>query len=296
MLHGVLNIHKPKDCTSYDVIRSLKKILPPKTKIGHAGTLDPLAEGVLPVCIGEATKIVPYLQSDDKIYRATLLFGKETDTQDISGQIINTKSISNITSAKISNILPQFLGAQLQIPPMFSAVKKNGIPLYKLARMGKTIERQSRKVMIYSIEINRIDLPSVVLTIYCSKGTYIRTLADTMGKALENYACLSELVRQRCGVFTLDRAVSLELLNRNNYMDYIIPLASSLEGFPSLIVSESDEAFMRKTGLIPNDLGIVCIPDLIKIVNESNNLICLASKKHDTLRIERLFNLTTQTS
>ncbi len=295
MINGILNIHKPINCTSYDVIRHIKKILPKKTKIGHAGTLDPLAEGVLPICLGEGTKLIPYLQND-KVYRATILFGKETDTYDITGKVINETDIENMSKEKVHNILTHFLGEQSQIPPMYSALKHKGRPLYKIAREDKSVERHPRKIVVYSIEIDHVDFPSVIITIHCSSGTYIRTLAHDLGKALETYACLSALIRLRSGMFSINNSLSLDKLTTEGYTDSLISLEQTLPHFPSIIVSDTDEAIIRKTGILPQYLGKIFCCDLAKIINYSQDLICIASGSKNSFRVERMFNITHQMS
>ena len=183
MINGILNIYKEKGYTSHDVVARLRGIVGQK-KIGHTGTLDPDAEGVLPVCLGRATKVCDMLTDKDKTYEAVLLLGKTTDTQDISGKVLKECEgdlIKMADEAQIISCIEGFAGEYDQIPPMYSALKVNGRKLYELAREGKTVERKSRKVTIHAIRIKEICLPRVRMEVECSKGTYIRTLCHDIG-------------------------------------------------------------------------------------------------------------------
>src|SRR5699024_3849825 len=190
MINGILNIYKEKGYTSHDVVARLRGIVGQK-KIGHTGTLDPEAEGVLPVCLGRATKVCDMLTDKDKTYETVLLLGTSTDTQDITGRVLSSRSLDDpelpegtVTEEKTESCIRGFIGEYDQIPPMYSALKVGGKKLYELAREGKTIERKSRKVMIYDIRIKDIDLPRVRMEVKCSKGTYIRTLCHDIGEKL----------------------------------------------------------------------------------------------------------------
>ena len=174
MVNGILNVYKEKGYTSHDVVAKLRGIVGQK-KIGHTGTLDPDAEGVLPVCLGRATKVCDMLTEKDKTYEAVLLLGKETDTQDISGTVLRVGETEGLTQEQVKDCVMSFVGEYDQIPPMYSALKVNGKKLYELAREGKTIERKSRKVEIKEIRILEMALPRVRMEVSCSKGTYIRT-------------------------------------------------------------------------------------------------------------------------
>ena len=183
MINGVLNIYKEKGFTSHDVVAKLRGITKQK-KIGHTGTLDPDAQGVLPVCLGKATKLCDMLTDKDKVYEAVLLLGKSTDTQDITGTVLEEKSISGLTEEAVRKCIQAFIGEQEQIPPMYSALKVNGKKLYELAREGIEIERKARRITIHDIEILEVNLPRVRMSVHCSKGTYIRTLCNDIGEKL----------------------------------------------------------------------------------------------------------------
>ena len=195
MVNGILNVYKEKGYTSHDVVAKLRGIVGQK-KIGHTGTLDPDAEGVLPVCLGRATKVCDMLTEKDKTYEAVLLLGKETDTQDISGTVLRVGETEGLTQEQVKDCVMSFVGEYDQIPPMYSALKVNGKKLYELAREGKTIERKSRKVEIKEIRILEMALPRVRMEVSCSKGTYIRTLCHDIGEKLGCFGCMESLVQR----------------------------------------------------------------------------------------------------
>lgn len=209
MIHGIVNIYKEKGYTSHDVVAKLRGITGQR-KIGHTGTLDPEAEGVLPVCLGRATKVCDLLTDRDKTYEAVLLLGIRTDTQDVTGTVTDRGDVQGITREMIEQAAQKYVGEYDQIPPMYSALKVNGKKLYELAREGKTIERKPRRVRIYELEILEEALPRVRLRVRCSKGTYIRTLCDDIGADLGCYGCMEALLRTRVGPFALEEASRLE--------------------------------------------------------------------------------------
>lgn len=210
MVNGIINVYKEKGFTSFDVVAKMRGIFHQK-KIGHTGTLDPDAEGVLPVCLGKATKVCDLLTDKDKEYKAVLLLGQETDTQDISGEILNSAQVA-VSEEEVKEAILSFVGSYEQIPPMYSALKVNGQKLCDLARKGITVERKARPVTIHHIEILSINLPEVEMVVSCSKGTYIRTLCDDIGKKLGCYGCMKSLLRTRVDKFTLEHAYKLSEL------------------------------------------------------------------------------------
>lgn len=209
-MDGLINIYKEKGFTSHDVVAKMRGILRMK-KIGHTGTLDPDATGVLPVCVGKGTRLCSLLENHDKTYRAVLLLGMETDTQDVTGQILAEKPVC-VTEEQVLEVLPAFRGKIMQIPPMYSALKVNGKKLYEYAREGKVIEREARPVEIYELTVEKIELPRITMTVSCSKGTYIRTLCHDIGQALGCGGCMESLVRTRVGDFHLEQAITLKEL------------------------------------------------------------------------------------
>lgn len=207
MYNGILNIKKEAGFTSHDVVAKLRGILKQK-KIGHTGTLDPDAVGVLPVCLGIGTKLCDMLTDKSKEYRAVLLLGMTTDTQDISGKVL-TKTEADVTEEEVKRAVQSFVGEYAQIPPMYSAIKIEGKKLYELARAGKEVERKARKVQIHEIEIEKIHLPEITIKVNCSKGTYIRTLCHDIGEMLGCGGVMKSLERTRVGEFRIEEAFTL---------------------------------------------------------------------------------------
>lgn len=233
-LDGILLIDKPTGCTSHDVVDQVRKKLKMK-RVGHAGTLDPLATGLLIILIGKATKVSQYLISLDKEYQATMLLGQTTDSQDADGQIMTSQEVPNFTQEQIENVLNSFLGDQYQLPPMFSAKKVDGVPLYKLARKGQEIERQPRFIRISKIELNNFTSPYISFTTNCSKGTYIRTLAHDIGQKLSCGAHLIQLRRNATDKFNISDAISLEKFQQMDISDIRNTLIPIHKAVPSLV-------------------------------------------------------------
>ena len=224
-IHGVLNLNKPPKLTSRQAVDCVKRLLNVK-KAGHGGTLDPDATGVLLICLGDGTKLFEALQMGTKEYEGTLTLGITTDTLDANGQITKITDTSQITPDQIRSVCQQFVGEIEQMPPMFSAVKHKGKPLYKLARRGLEVKRRSRQVFIESIELLSLNIPEVRFRGVCSKGTYIRALAADIGAALGCGAHLSELIRTRSGVFKIEEAHTFDSLERTPECAYqaVIPI------------------------------------------------------------------------
>jgi tRNA pseudouridine55 synthase len=218
-IHGILNLNKPPRLTSRQAVDCVKRILNVK-KAGHGGTLDPDATGVLLICLGDGTKLFEALQVGTKEYEGTFVLGITTDTLDANGQIIKTADTSQITPDQVRSVCQQFVGEIEQMPPMFSAVKHKGKPLYKLARRGIEVERRSRRIFIESIELLLFNIPEIRFRVVCSKGTYIRVLAADIGAALGCGAHLSELTRTRSGVFKIEGAHTFESLKRTPEFAY----------------------------------------------------------------------------
>ena len=239
-MDGVLNIRKEKGYTSFDVVAKLRGILHMR-KIGHTGTLDPQAEGVLPVVLGKATKLVDYLTEKQKTYEALMHLGIETDTQDMTGTILNESPV-NVTNDEIISVMNEFIGEYQQVPPMYSALKVDGKKLYELAREGITVERKPRSVTFYDIQIEDIDLPYVRFSVTCSKGTYIRTLCYDIGRALGCGACMEELKRTRSGNFEWKDSMTLEEVENavrdGSINDHVITIDEVLKDYPAIFCSE----------------------------------------------------------
>ncbi len=207
-IDGILNISKPAEWTSHDVVDKLRRTLGIR-KVGHAGTLDPMATGVLPVLLGKGTRVSEYLVEWDKEYEAVLRLGQDTDTQDATGVVTQERSISGIKEEDIRIAATRFSGNLLQVPPMYSALKVDGRPLYKMARAGKTIERTPRPITIHQFEILNVNIPDVTFRVTCSKGTYVRTLCADIGEVLGTGGHLRQLCRTRVGPFRIEDAKSL---------------------------------------------------------------------------------------
>ena len=244
MIHGIINVYKEKGYTSHDVVAKLRGIAGQK-KIGHTGTLDPDAEGVLPVCLGKATKVCELLTDKDKTYRAVLFLGQTTDTQDASGTVLETSDVSNLNEVQVTEAVQSFVGEYAQIPPMYSALKVGGKKLYELAREGKTVERKARNVMIHSIKILRVDLPRVEMEVSCSKGTYIRTLCHDIGEKLGVGGCMESLLRVQVGRFVLADSLRLSEIQKakedGNLEKILQPIDSVFEQYRAVRIRPDQE-------------------------------------------------------
>ncbi|MBR5025399.1 MAG: tRNA pseudouridine(55) synthase TruB [Victivallales bacterium] len=223
---GILVVDKPMDWTSYDVVNCVKRRFNVE-KVGHCGTLDPIATGLLVILLGKAPKFQDQFMGQDKVYAATMRLGVETDSEDRTGQVIATSDCSAVTEAQIREIAAAFIGPQMQTPPMVSAIKLHGQPLYKLARKGQTVERQPREITIHSFDITRIALPDVDFTVRCTKGTYVRTICADFGRRLGCGAHMLELRRLQSGNFNLDNAVTIDQIKAWELPDlqnHLLPL------------------------------------------------------------------------
>lgn len=245
-MDGILNIYKEAGYTSHDVVAKLRGMLHQK-KIGHTGTLDPDAVGVLPICLGKATKVCDLLTEKDKIYRAKLLLGTVTDTQDISGQVIKTEELCcDLTEQNILPVIQSFVGEYDQIPPMYSALKVQGKRLYDLARAGLVVERKPRRVQIMEISdlIISMEEKTVDFTVHCSKGTYIRTLCYDIGEKLGCGACMKSLQRIQTGSFKIENAFKLaqieQKVQNNTLEEILIPIDRMFSDIPKCIVEEEE--------------------------------------------------------
>ena len=292
-MDGVLNIFKPQNMTSHDVVAIVRKALNTK-KVGHTGTLDPMATGVLPICVGRATKIVDFIQSDKKTYRAEVTLGTATDTEDCWGTIIEEKPV-NVTDETFKSAILSFVGEIEQVPPMYSALKVNGKKLYELARSGKTVERKARKRMIYAIDNIVIKDHKAEFSVTCSKGTYIRTLCTDIGKKLDTVAHMSALVRTSTGRFSDVDALSIETVQSLGLKleSHMIPIDEALNFDLKVHVSDKGKE------LIQNGVPI----DLMRYVNFKYNdndhvlvynnekFLALAQFIDDKLKIIKLFDI-----
>ncbi len=253
MINGIINVHKEAGYTSHDVVAKMRGIFKQK-KIGHTGTLDPAATGVLPVCLGKATKVCDLLTDKDKTYRCVMLLGQVTDTQDTTGQVLEEQPVQ-VTESQIEEAIMGFEGEYEQIPPMYSALKVNGKKLYELARAGIEVERKSRTVQISEIKIESIELPRVTMEVTCSKGTYIRTLCHDIGQKLSCGACMEQLIRTRVAQFSLEASYTLaqleEMVRSESAEEVLIPIDAVFEQYPAVTVKSECQKLLENGNRIP---------------------------------------------
>lgn len=237
-MDGLFNIYKEAGMTSHDVVAKVRRILNTKT-VGHTGTLDPEATGVLVVAVGRGTKVIEYMEQDEKIYEAKLTLGIITDTEDIWGKVLEKREVVNVDEVKIKEVLKSFIGKQQQVPPMYSALKVNGKKLYELARLGEVIERKARDIKIFDIYNVKVENDNICFTVHCSKGTYIRTLCKDIGEKLGCGAVMSGLKRICSGKFSIEGSIKLEDLEKVPEK-YLINPEIVLEKFPIISLEGVD--------------------------------------------------------
>lgn len=283
MITGVINLLKPPGMTSHDAVSFMRKTYGQK-QIGHAGTLDPAAAGVLPIFLGRATRLVEYLSDADKQYRAEIRFGEETDTGDDTGAVIRTTH--SIPSADtVRRELNTFLGEYQQTPPMFSAVKIGGRKLYELARQGVTIDRKARTVTIHAVNLISMTEPSGVFDVTCSKGTYIRTLCTDLAERCGSAAVMTFLVRTMVGCFCLEKSLSLEEISKDP-LSAVLPADSVLTGISPLVLSSSNsEKFLHGQKLALQSSS----QQVVKVYNADNNFIGIGKTTNNLLIPEKVF-------
>jgi tRNA pseudouridine55 synthase len=283
-MKGVVIVDKPAGITSHDAVDRVRKLLGER-KAGHTGTLDPMATGVLPVCVGEATKIASFLTGDDKVYEATMRLGVRTDTLDMTGQVLEERQ-PRVTEADAKAVLAAFAGTITQVPPQYSAVKVRGKALYKWARKGIRVEAPAREVEIREILLQGIELPRMRFTVTCSKGTYVRTLCADMGDRLGCGAALEELRRTRSGIFRLQDAVRLDGDNdeeiRAKLEQGLIPMNRALQGLRDIVIPPLLEQKLTKghqpdvEGLAALQIPSLAAADVVKFVSREGRLVALA--------------------
>ncbi|MFD4704209.1 tRNA pseudouridine(55) synthase TruB [Gottfriedia sp. NPDC058432] len=301
-MNGVIALNKPAGLTSHDCVFKIRKILKTK-KVGHTGTLDPEVTGVLPICVGEATKLIPYLTDDRKKYIGEITLGFSTTTEDAHGEIIDQKKVDRvITREEILNVLNQLTGDISQTPPMYSAVKVNGKKLYEYARAGIEVERPTRTVTIFEIillddrEVFEGDTISFKFEVFCSKGTYIRTLAVQIGEILGFPAHMSYLTRTKAGAFTIDDCVTFAELeeNANDFtLDRVmLSMEQALNEYPRLTVTTEEEVRVFNGGFFPNTMN--CKEgEYIAVYNENNRIIAMYTpnpKNNNVIKPTRVFH------
>ena len=279
-MDGIVIINKEKEYTSHDVVAKVKKILNEK-KVGHTGTLDPNATGVLPILLGKGTKLSKYLINHNKIYEATLKLGEKTDTADIEGKITEEKDVKkeNLSQENVNKVLKEFIGKSKQVPPMYSAIKVNGKKLYEYARKGQTIEIKPREIEIFSIELQSITNNEITIKVHCSKGTYIRTLCENIAEKLETVGYMKELKRIEVGEFNIKNAITLKELESKKEKAII-----SIEEFlkdKQLINLNSKKVKMFLNGV---NLEFKLEDGIYRIYNEKNEFIGTGTIKSNVLK------------
>ena len=287
-MNGVLNVYKEQGFTSHDVVAKLRGILKTK-KIGHTGTLDPDAVGVLPVCIGKATKLCDLITDWGKTYEAVMLLGTTTDTLDISGKIVAQSEV-NVSEVDVLKACNEFIGEYEQIPPMYSAIKQNGKKLYELARKGIEVERKSRKVTINSIDILEINGERVTIDVSCSKGTYIRTLCEDIGMKLHVGAYMNTLRRTKTGPFTIEESHTLkeiETLKNNGELEkIIIPVDRMFEEYPKIKLNP------KQVKSVTNGVQMTYSGkegQSYRVYDEKNKFLCISKITDGKLKLEKSF-------
>jgi tRNA pseudouridine55 synthase len=279
---GLLNINKPAGVTSRDVVNHVQRLIRP-TKIGHAGTLDPLATGVLVLCLGPATRLIQYVQQLPKRYIATFLLGRQSDTEDIDGTIAELPDARIPTTDEINAALPQFVGAIQQQPPAYSAIKVKGQRAYKLAREGRQVELDSRPVTIHGIELASYEYPELVLDVRCGSGTYIRSLGRDLARQLGTAAVMSALVRTEIGPFLVGRATELQQINAGSLEELLLPPTMAVEQLPSITVT-ADQLKMLANG-VPIRAGRSVVAEEIAALDSAGRLVAILSPhREDQLR------------
>ena len=289
-MNGVLNIFKPKGMSSFDAVRIVKKVAG-TGKVGHTGTLDPEATGVLPICIGKATKIIDYIMNSEKVYEVTLKLGIRTTTYDLEGEVLEEKDCNHLTDVEILQAVNSFIGEYSQVPPMYSALKQNGVRLYELARKGIEVEREGRLITIYNIEDIKINNPYISMKVSCSKGTYIRSLCYDIGEKLGVFATMTELNRAKTSVFSQEESININDLTKENINEYILSMEEALEKYDKIIVRG------KYVNLLINGVRVgdnrftndkVINQKLYRVYDEENNFIGLGKKNYLGFKIEKL--------
>ncbi|HEX2769650.1 MAG TPA: tRNA pseudouridine(55) synthase TruB [Geobacteraceae bacterium] len=300
-MNGFIIIDKPAGMTSHDVVSAVRRITGVK-KAGHTGTLDPFATGVLPVALGEGTKAIQFLDEARKEYRAVMKLGETTDTQDLTGAVTDGGDWRAVTPGDMEKLIARYSGRISQLPPMFSALKHKGVPLYRLARRGAEISRELREIEIYSLVIDYFDLPEVAFTVACSRGTYVRTLAHDMGAELGCGAHLVRLRRTMSGPFDLSKAVSLNLLSAlagaGEAADLVISPYDALDHLPDLQVNDCGRMKVGH-GIVPDRGEFTHLPAALfrqginLRISQGRRLLAVAevaAGNEQSIRLVRVFN------
>ena len=278
---GILLVDKPAGMTSHGVVARMRRLLNMK-KIGHAGTLDPFATGLLIILVGEGTKLSNALMEGEKTYIAKIKLGEKTDTGDLTGEIVKATTYDHITKEMVLEVLEEFTGTITQKPPMYSAIKKDGVPLYRLARKGMEVDREEREVVIKNIELFGFEYPFMTIKTTCSKGTYVRTLAEDVCEALGTCGHLTELRRVKSGPFSIEAALTLsELEEKDDAIEYMISLNESIPMLPKVVVGEPAARMIKNGGRLKagwvEDVNAkkIGLGEKVKVVDREGSLISI---------------------
>ena len=292
-MNGVINVFKNKGMSSFDVVRIVRKISGEK-KVGHTGTLDPEATGVLPICLGKATKIIDYIMDSEKTYKVKFKLGIKTTTYDLEGEVIEEKDTSHLNEEEVLDSVLSFKKEYSQIPPMYSALKKDGVRLYELARKGIEIEREGRMVTIYDIKDIEIELPYVSMEVSCSKGTYIRSLCYDIGEKLNVGATMVDLKRSKTSCFNECDSINIDDLTKDNISDYIISIEKALENYPILQINEGYSKLLID-GVNVGDRRLtnekISKDTLYRVYNEKKEFLGLGIRDDKGFKLEKLLLL-----
>lgn len=289
-MQGIINIFKNKGMTSFDVVRIVKRLAKTK-KVGHTGTLDPEACGVLPVAIGKGTKIIDYIMDSDKVYEVSFMLGEVRDTYDLEGKIISQKDTSHLKEQDVLEAIKKFTGEYMQVPPMYSALKQNGVRLYDLARQGIEVERKGRKVNIKFIDNIDIKMPYVKMRVCCTKGTYIRSLCFDIGEYLNVGAVMTDLKRTKTSVFDEENSINIADLTEENIFNYVISIDDALSKYPKLTV-KNKYARLLQNGVNVFDTRLtseeVQENQLYRVYNEEDLFLGLGEKGKKGFKLQKL--------
>ena len=292
MVDGFLVIDKPAGISSHDVVNRVRRILGTR-KVGHTGTLDPFATGVLPIAVGEGTKAIQFLDEGEKAYEAVIRLGLVTDTLDITGTVLQEHDSGGLGQEQLLSAMAALTGEISQVPPMYSAIKQGGQPLYKLARKGIEVERQSRQVIIHSFELLEFSSPLATVRVHCSRGTYVRTLADDLGKLLGCGACLTALRRTLSGPFRLADAMTLEQLasyaEEGVAQHHVVHVPTALSHLAQIQLTES-ELQKLKNGIPPRDRLLEMPPGMFSLMYGQQVIAVAEQTPEKAVSLKRVFN------
>lgn len=290
-MDGIVNVMKPAGMTSHDVVARLRRVYHTK-KVGHTGTLDPDAVGVLPVCVGQATRLVEYFTEKDKTYKVIMRFGSETNTQDASGEVTITTEQPNLSKAEFCAVVEQFIGEIQQIPPMYSAIKKDGQPLYKLARQGVEVEVEPRPIVIHDIKVLMYNKESAMLEVHCGKGTYIRTLCQDLGRACGSSAHMTYLMRLSSGEFSIADSVPLARLEQSDTPEqFLLDMNACLKAMPAVTVVEQKMCERIVNGLSQKVPGADALTEgtVCRAVTEDEVLLAIGTITNQAFQPNKVF-------